>query len=62
MSANILRIGLDVPLNRLFDYKNDGFKAQVGARVIVSFAGRNLVGVIVDITETSDVLTTITTL
>lgn len=55
MSLQILRIGLDVPLNRLFDYANDGFKVQVGARVVVSFAGRNLVGVITEITDESDV-------
>jgi len=51
MSSEILRIGLDVPLNRLFDYANDGFKVQVGARAVVSFAGRNLVGVIVEVTD-----------
>ena len=55
MKKQILRVGLDVPLNRLFDYANDGFKAQVGARVVVSFSGRNLVGVIVEITDTTDV-------
>ncbi|MEO1946442.1 MAG: primosomal protein N' [Methylophilaceae bacterium] len=55
MPKQILRIGLDVPLNRLFDYVNDGFNAQVGARVVVSFSGRTLVGVIVEITDTSAV-------
>jgi primosomal protein N' (replication factor Y) (superfamily II helicase) len=55
MPLQILRIGLDVPLNRLFDYVNDGFNAQVGARAVVSFAGRNLVGVIVEIVAESDV-------
>lgn len=55
MSLQILRIGLDVPLNRLFDYSNNGFNAQVGARAVVSFSGRNLVGVIVEITDSSDV-------
>ncbi len=55
MPMQILRVGLDVPLNRLFDYNNDGFKAKVGARVVVSFAGRNLVGVIVEIATESDV-------
>jgi primosomal protein N' (replication factor Y) (superfamily II helicase) len=55
MSLQILRIGLDVPLNRLFDYANNGFNAQVGARAVVSFSGRNLVGVIVEITDSSDV-------
>ncbi len=54
-SAQILRIALDVPLNRLFDYLNDGFKAKVGARVVVSFSGRNLVGVIVEIDTSSSV-------
>lgn len=55
MALQILRIGLDVPLNRLFDYVNDGFDVQVGARAVVSFAGRNLVGVIVEIAAASDV-------
>jgi primosomal protein N' (replication factor Y) len=55
MPIQILRVGLDVPLNRLFDYTNDGFNAQVGARVVVPFAGRHLVGVIVDIVSKSDV-------
>lgn len=56
MTLQILRVGLDVPLDRLFDYINNGFHAQVGARVVVSFAGRNLVGVIVEITDISDVV------
>ncbi len=55
MSLQILRIGLDVPLNRLFDYANDGFNAKVGARAVVSFSGRKLVGVIVEISDSSDV-------
>jgi primosomal protein N' (replication factor Y) (superfamily II helicase) len=55
MSLQILRVGLDVPLNRLFDYSNNGFAVQVGARVVVSFAGRHLIGVIVEIAQTSDV-------
>ncbi len=55
MSLQILRIGLDVPLNRLFDYANNGFAAKVGARVVVSFAGRKLVGVIVEMSNSTDV-------
>ncbi|MFM9834986.1 MAG: primosomal protein N' [Methylophilaceae bacterium] len=55
MQADILKIALDVPLNRLFDYTNNGFIAQVGARAVVSFAGRNLVGIVMEITQTSDV-------
>lgn len=55
MQAEILKIALDVPLNRLFDYTNNGFTARVGARAVVSFAGRNLVGIIMEIAQTSDV-------
>ena len=54
MQAEILKIALDVPLNRLFDYTYVG-KAQVGARAVVSFAGRNLVGIVMEIAQTSDV-------
>ena len=52
---HILKIALDVPLDRLFDYTNNGFKAHIGARVVVSFAGRNLVGIVMQIAESSDV-------
>lgn len=54
MSLTILNITLDVPLNRTFDYLSGGFEARVGSRVIVSFAGRNLVGVVIGISDTSD--------
>ena len=54
-SQQILKIALDVPLDRLFDYTNNGFRAQLGARVVVSFAGRNLVGVVMEIAQVSDV-------
>lgn len=55
MSKEILRIALDVPLNRLFDYLNDGEQAQLGSRVVVSFAGRQLVGIVVAVVQESDV-------
>ena len=55
MQAEILKIALDVPLNRLFDYSNNGFSAQVGSRAVVSFAGRNLVGIVMEVVQTSDV-------
>ena len=51
----ILKIALDVPLDRLFDYIHDGFRAQLGARVVVSFAGRNLVGVVMQMDDFSEV-------
>lgn len=54
MSPTIFNIALDLPLNRTFDYLSGGFEASVGSRVIVSFAGRNLVGVVIGISDTSD--------
>ncbi len=54
MSESILNIALDVPLNRTFDYLSGNFVACIGNRVIVPFAGRNLVGVVVGLAETSD--------
>ena len=54
MPPFILNIALDVPLNRTFDYLSGDFVARVGSRVVVSFAGRNLVGVVVGIAQTSD--------
>lgn len=55
MQAEILKIALDVPLNRLFDYTGNGFAARVGARAVVSFAGRNMVGIVMEVAHTSDV-------
>lgn len=55
MSHNILNIALDVPLDRLFDYLGDGFDTQVGQRVVVSFAGRKLVGIVVSKSASSEV-------
>ena len=54
MSPTILNIALDVPLNRTFDYLSADFAAKIGSRVIVPFAGRNLVGVVLAIKQTSD--------
>lgn len=54
MYPAILNIALDVPLNRTFDYLAGNFVAQVGSRVVVSFAGRNLVGVVLQIKHSSD--------
>lgn len=54
MSSTILNIALDVPLNRSFDYLCSDFVAKIGSRVIVPFAGRNLVGVVLEIKQTSD--------
>lgn len=60
MAASILKIALDVPLDRLFDYlgaesSNQTEKVQIGQRVLVSFANRNQIGIVMGIEETSDV-------
>ncbi len=54
MYPAILNIALDVPLNCTFDYLAGSFSAQVGSRVVVPFAGRNLVGVVLQIKHSSD--------
>ncbi len=54
MSQIVLNIALDVPLNRTFDYLSGDFAAKIGSRVVVPFAGRSLVGVVVGISHTSD--------
>ena len=54
MSPTILNIALDVPLNRTFDYLSADFAAKIGCRVIVPFAGRNLVGVVLALKQTSE--------
>jgi primosomal protein N' (replication factor Y) (superfamily II helicase) len=54
MQPTILNIALDVPLNRTFDYLSGNFSARVGNRVIVSFAGRSLVGVVLALKHSSD--------
>ena len=54
MLPTILNIALDVPLNRTFDYLSGGIAARAGNRVIVPFAGRKLVGVVLDIKQSSD--------
>ena len=51
----ILRVALDVPLHRLFDYRCDeASPADVGYRVRVPFGRRDKVGVIVAVAESSD--------
>lgn len=52
---NIVSVALDVPLDRTFDYLNQGFHVQVGQRVVVPFAGRQLVGVVLALQHESEV-------
>jgi primosomal protein N' (replication factor Y) len=51
-----LRVALDVPLPRLFDYAAEGATPDdVGRRVVVPFGARAVVGVIMEVTADSDV-------
>lgn len=52
----IARVAIDVPLNRLFDYYADDVDADdVGRLVEVPFRSKTTIGVIVDISQQSDV-------
>lgn len=52
-ASPVVRVALDVPLNRLFDYVCHS-PVQLGNRVVVPFAGRQLVGVVMDLPASSD--------
>ncbi|MCX7140186.1 MAG: primosomal protein N' [Proteobacteria bacterium] len=53
---SILRVALDLPLPRLFDYScEDASAADIGMRVLVPFGNRQAVGVVVGIADNSDV-------
>jgi primosomal protein N' (replication factor Y) len=51
----LIRVALDVPLPQLFDYRCDHAAATVGARVLVPFGKRRMIGVIVECPERSDI-------
>jgi primosomal protein N' (replication factor Y) len=50
----ILKIALDVPLDRLFDYLSGGVGAQIGQRVLVPFGRRSQIGIVMGFAETSE--------
>jgi primosomal protein N' (replication factor Y) len=50
-----VRVGLDVPLAQTFDYLADGFEVDVGERVLVPFGRRQMIGVVLEVAQTSDV-------
>ena len=51
----VLRLALDVPLHRLFDYLADAAgQAEIGLRVRVPFGRGEKIGVVVEVAETSD--------
>lgn len=47
MTASILKVAIDVPLDSLFDYLDGGFDVTVGQRVLVSFGRRRQIGLVV---------------
>ena len=60
MSAAILRIALDMPLRRLFDYLPPQAAApagEIGQRVRVPFGRQRLVGLVMEQAESSDLPT-----
>lgn len=50
----ILKIALDVPLDRLFDYLSGGHAVQVGQRVLVPFGRRSQIGIVIALADTSE--------
>ena len=52
----VLRVALEVPVAKLFDYlADDGAPAEVGDRVVVPFGARQRVGVVVEMSDDSTV-------
>ncbi|MGP1716816.1 MAG: primosomal protein N' [Methylophilus sp.] len=54
-STGIVRVVLDVPLDRQFDYLNPGLDIHVGNRVVVPFAGRQLIAIVMALPAESEV-------
>lgn len=54
MPKPILKIALDVPLDRLFDYLSGGIAVQIGQRVLVPFGRRNQIGIVVGVADSSE--------
>ncbi len=52
---NLIRVALDVPVARLFDYRCDDPAALIGTRVLVPFSRQKLIGIIVDRPDISEV-------
>gem|GEM_PF-5403576 len=59
MTHSILKIALDVPLDRLFDYLNIGHNGNIGQdvhigqRVLVPFGRRNQIGIVMGLADAS---------
>jgi len=55
LAQSILRIALDVPLDRLFDYLSGDLDVQVGQRVLVPFGSRSQIGIVMEVASSSDI-------
>jgi primosomal protein N' (replication factor Y) len=54
LPKSILKIALDLPLDRIFDYLSGGKVAKIGQRVLVPFGRRSQIGVVVSVADTSE--------
>src|SRR5688572_3367425 len=53
---NVIRVALDVPVEKLFDYlAPDAATEDIGQRVLVPFGRKTAVGVIVEMSRSSEV-------
>lgn len=55
MPKPILKIALDLPLDRLFDYLSGGQYVEIGRRVLVPFGRRSQIGIVMAKANSSDV-------
>ncbi len=54
MPKSILKIALDLPLDRLFDYLSNGQVVQIGQRVLVPFGRRSQIGIVIALSNQSE--------
>jgi primosomal protein N' (replication factor Y) len=54
-ALHILKVALDVPLDRVFDYKTDNPNTQIGQYVVVPFGARKMIGVVVGVSDTTSI-------
>jgi len=57
-ALHILKVALDVPLDRVFDYKTENPNTQIGQYVVVPFGARKMIGVVVGVSDTSSIEST----
>jgi primosomal protein N' (replication factor Y) len=54
-ALHILKVALDVPLDRVFDYKTENPNTQIGQYVVVPFGARKMIGVVVGVSDTTSI-------